>query len=244
MRCSPSTRPRARALNWCGRETEGAPTVFSAIDRTVTAAGARELMSRLVSPSSDVELINGRLDAVAALIEEWALRERVRTILKTAPDMSRALSRLKLKRGGPRDLGAIRDGLAVAKDLSALLAGSPAQPAHLADILSALSLFSEDAGAEASLARTLERALADALPFFTRDGGFIASGYDAALDELRELQSSTKVVLAKLQADYAAKTGIKSLKIQYNQVFGYFVEVGPASAAALQAEPHAARLPP
>ena len=139
---------------------EGAPTVFSAIDRTVTAAGARELMSRLVSPSTDVELINGRLDAVAALIEDWALRERVRTILKTAPDMSRALSRLKLKRGGPRDLGAIRDGLAVAKDLSALLAGSPAQPAHVAEILSALSLFSEDAGAEATLACTLERALA------------------------------------------------------------------------------------
>ncbi len=218
---------------------EGAPTVFSAIDRTVTAAGGRELMSRLVSPSADVELINARLDAVAALIEDWALRERMRHILKVAPDMSRALSRLKLKRGGPRDLGAIRDGLAVAKDLSALLAEAPAQPAHLADVLNALSLFSVGAGAGASLAETLERALGDALPFFIRDGGFIAGGYDAALDELRELQSSTKVVLAKLQADYAAKTGIKSLKIQYNQVFGYFVEVGPASAAALQAGQHA-----
>ncbi len=220
---------------------EGAPTVFSAIDRTVTAAGARELMSRLVSPSADVELINQRLDAVAALIEEWALRERVRHILKTAPDMSRAMSRLKLKRGGPRDLGAIRDGLAVAKEVSAVIAQAPAQPAHLAGILKALAPFvAGGGGAEASLAQTLGRALGDALPFFTRDGGFIASGHDAALDELRDLQSSTKVVLAKLQADYAAKTGIKSLKIQYNQVFGYFVEVGPASAAALQAEPHAA----
>ncbi len=220
---------------------EGAPTVFSAIDRTVTAAGARELMSRLVSPSADVDLINRRLDAVAALIEEWALRERVRHILKTAPDMSRALSRLKLKRGGPRDLGAICDGLAVAKEVSAVLMQAPAQPAHLAGILKALAPFlASGGGAKASLAQTLERALGDALPFFTRDGGFIASGYDAALDELRDLQSSTKVVLAKLQADYAAKTGIKSLKIQYNQVFGYFVEVGPASAPALQAEPHAA----
>ena len=216
---------------------EGAPTVFSAIDRTVTAAGGRELMSRLVSPSADVELINARLDAVAALIEDWALRERVRHILKAAPDMSRALSRLKLKRGGPRDLGAIRDGLAVAKYLSALLAEAPAQPAHLADVLNALSFVLVGAGA--SLAETLERALSDALPFFSRDGGFIAGGYDGALDELRELQSSTKVILAKLQAGYAAKTGVKSLKIQYNQVFGYFVEVGPASAAALHAEPHA-----
>ena len=87
--------------------------------------------------------------------------------------------------------------------------------------------------------RRLNARYGDALPFFIRDGGFIAGGYDAALDELRELQSSTKSCLAKLQAGYAAKTGIKSLKIQYNQVFGYFVEVGPASAAALQAGPHA-----
>ncbi len=220
---------------------EGAPTVFSAIDRTVTAAGARELMSRLVSPSADVELINRRLDAIAALIEDWALRERVRHILKTAPDMSRALSRLKLKRGGPRDLGAIRDGLAVAGELSALLAQATAQPAHIGDVLDALAPFSSspESGVEASLVRNLERALGDTLPFFSRDGGFIASGFDAKLDELRELASGTKVVLAKLQAAYAARTGIKTLKIQYNQLFGYFVEVGPAAAAALQAEPHA-----
>ncbi|MFZ1109019.1 MAG: DNA mismatch repair protein MutS [Rhodomicrobium sp.] len=216
---------------------EGAPTVFAAIDRTVTAAGARELMSRLVSPSADVELINRRLDAVAALIEDWALRERVRRILKTAPDMSRALSRLKLKRGGPRDLGAIRDGLAIAGELTALIAETPAQPAHLAEIVAALSPFSS--GGEARLAAELAHALSEALPFFSRDGGFIATGYDGKLDELRGLASGSKVVLAKLQAGYAARTGVKSLKIQYNQVFGYFVEVGPAAAAVLQGEPHA-----
>jgi DNA mismatch repair protein MutS len=222
-------------------KNEGAPTVFSAIDRTVTAAGARELMSRLVSPSADAELINRRLDAVAALIEDWALRERLRHVLKTAPDMSRALSRLKLKRGGPRDLGGIRDGLAIAGELAALLSQAPAQPVHLADALNALAPFSpQSASHEASVARKLAAALGDALPFFSRDGGFIAAGYDASLDELRELQSSTKVVLAKLQTAYAAQTGIKTLKIQYNQVFGYFVEVGAASAPALQAEPHAA----
>ena len=219
---------------------EGAPTVFAAIDRTVTAAGARELMSRLVSPSADAELINRRLDAVAALIEDWAFRERVRYVLKTAPDMSRSLSRLKLKRGGPRDLGAIRDGLAVAGDIAALLAEAPLQPAHLVKARNALAPFSSpNAGAEARLAASLGCALGEALPFFARDGGFIAQGYDAKLDELRELASGTKVVLAKLQTDYAAQTGIKTLKIQYNQVFGYFVEVGPASASALQAEPHA-----
>ncbi len=221
-------------------KNEGAPTVFSAIDRTVTAAGARELMSRLVSPSADVDEINRRLDAAAALIEDWALRERVRAILKTAPDMSRALSRLKLKRGGPRDLGAIRDGLAMAAALSALLADAPAQPAHLADVCRAFAPFSDaGAGGGAALAQTLRRSLGDSLPHFSRDGGFIAKGSDASLDEFRELASSTKAVLAKLQMSYAAQTGVKTLKIQYNQVFGYFVEVGPASAAALQAEPHA-----
>ena len=91
-----------------------------------------------------------------------------------------------------------------------------------------------------SLAATLRAALGDNLPYFTRDGGFIACGYDPALDELRQLATDTKVVLAKLQAAYAAQTGIKSLKIQYNQVFGYFVEVSPGTAAALQAEPHSA----
>ena len=91
-----------------------------------------------------------------------------------------------------------------------------------------------------SLAEKLRSALGDNLPYFTRDGGFIACGYDPALDELRQLATDTKVVLAKLQAAYAAQTGIKSLKIQYNQVFGYFVEVSPGTAAALQAEPHSA----
>ena len=96
-------------------KNEGAPTVFSAIDRTVTAAGARELMNRLVSPSADVELINRRLDAVSAFIDDWGTRERIRRVLKCTPDMSRALSRLKLKRGGPRDLGGLRDGLIAAE---------------------------------------------------------------------------------------------------------------------------------
>ncbi len=297
-------------------KNDGAPTVFSAIDRTVTAAGARELMNRLVSPSADVELINRRLDAVAVFIDDWALRERIRRVLKSTPDMSRALSRLKLKRGGPRDLGGLRDGLIAAENLSEMLGTAAALPPELQEIAQALASlrgfataegplilsFSprgegtlelssepssgvlsplgerdrvrgssgpaprEDAapslrakrsnpeatdaspdrhGADAPrdggpLSERLRAALGESLPYFTRDGGFIAPGYDAALDELRQLATDTKVVLAKLQAAYAARTGIKTLKIQYNQVFGYFVEVSPGAAAALQAEPHSA----
>jgi len=91
-----------------------------------------------------------------------------------------------------------------------------------------------------TLTERLCAALGENLPYFTRDGGFIAPGYDAGLDELRQLATDTKVVLAKLQAAYAAQTGIKALKIQYNQVLGYFVEVSPGTATVLQAEPHAA----
>ncbi len=254
-------------------KTEGAPTVFSAVDRTVTAAGARELMNRLVSPSANVELINRRLDALAAFIDDWGLRERIRRTLKCAPDMSRALSRIKLKRGGPRDLGALRDGLAASEHVSAMLAAA-ALPPELQEIARALGLIKrrpphpsplpkgererplnrrglpplplgERAGvrgssARTTLAETLRAALGENLPYFTRDGGFIATGYDPSLDELRQLSADTKVVLAKLQANYAAQTGVKTLKIQYNQVFGYFVEVSPATAATLQAEPHSA----
>jgi DNA mismatch repair protein MutS len=222
---------------------EGAPTVFQAIDRTVTAAGARELMNRLVSPSADAALIGRRLDAISALIGDWALRGHIRKMLHGAPDLSRALSRLKLKRGGPRDLGSLRDGLLAAENLAMLLEGSAAPPAELEGILQVLSSLqrtkTRDNG-ERTLTQHLRAALGETLPLFTRDGGFIAAGFDAGLDELRELATGTKAVLAKLQAAYAARTGIKTLKIQYNQIFGYFVEVSPGTAAALQAEPHAA----
>jgi DNA mismatch repair protein MutS len=222
-------------------KNDGAPTVFQAIDRTVTAAGARELMSRLVSPSADAGLIGRRLDAISALIGDWGLREQLRKELHGVPDLSRAFSRLKLKRGGPRDLGALRDGLLAAEKLAALLEGSAARPAELDDILRVLaSLRGAKPRNERTLTQELEAALGETLPFFTRDGGFIAAGYDASLDELRELATGTKAVLAKLQAAYAAQTGIKTLKIQYNQVFGYFVEVSPGTAAVLQTEPHAA----
>ncbi len=214
-------------------KTDGAPTVFSAIDRTVTAAGSRELMNRLLSPSAEVQLINRRLDAVAALKEGWTLRERLRPILKSAPDMSRALSRLKLKRGGPRDLGLLRDGLLASLGLAKALKQTMALPEELAALAKALANVPEE------LARELEAALNAQLPYLARDGEFITRGYDAALDNLRQLATETRAVLAKLQANYVEQTGIKGLKINYNQIFGYFIEVSASSAAVLQAEPHA-----
>ncbi|MGA7328056.1 MAG: DNA mismatch repair protein MutS [Rhodomicrobium sp.] len=214
-------------------KTDGAPTVFSAIDRTTTAAGSRELMNRLLSPSAEVHLINRRIDAVAALKEGWTLRERLRQILKSVPDMSRALSRLKLKRGGPRDLGLLRDGLLASLGLAKALTQVMALPEELAALAKALANVPEE------LARELNAALNAQLPYFARDGEFIARGYDATLDNLRQLATETRAVLAKLQANYIEQTGIKSLKINYNQIFGYFIEVSASSAAVLQAGPHA-----
>src|SRR5262249_14737891 len=162
-----------------------------------------------------VELIGRRLDAISALIGDWALREQIRKVLRGAPDLSRALSRLKLKRGGPRDLGALRDGLLAAEKSAALLEGIAARPAELDDLLQVLSSLKgtkpRDDGVR-TLTQRLQAALGETLPYFTRDGGFIAAGYDAGLDELRQLAAGTKAVLAKLQATYATQTGIKTLK--------------------------------
>jgi DNA mismatch repair protein MutS len=216
---------------------EGAPTVFSAIDRTVTAPGARELMARLLSPSTDVELINERLDAISALTGDWALRDHIRKELKALPDLSRALSRIKLKRGGPRDLGALRDGLAAAERVQALLSEAPALPKALTQILAGLRIL-QDTGTKKRLVEELRGALGGTLPQQAREGGFIADGYDPAIDGLRELATSTKTVLARLQSGYVQTTGIRSLKIQYNQILGYFVEVSQGSAQVLQTEPH------
>ncbi len=210
-----------------------APTLFSAIDRTVTAAGARELAARLVSPSADASVINRRLDAVALFIDDWALRERMRGLLKTAPDISRALSRIKLRRAGPRDVAAVGAGLRVALDASQSLSANPVAEVGLSEIVHAFAVVSEH------LTLEIEAALCANPVFFLRDGGFIASKYDAKLDELRALASDTKGIIARLQSQYVSQTGLSSLKIQFNNLMGYFIEVSAAGGAALQAEPHA-----
>src|SRR5690606_29261984 len=132
------------------------------------------------SPLRDVSAINARLDAVGYLLEEGALRADLRDSLRSAPDIARALSRLSFGRGGPRDLGAIRDGLAAALTCARLLAsktGAMGLPTELDEIARRL------AGAPEKLREELDRALADELPLLKRDGGFIREGYSADLDE-------------------------------------------------------------
>ncbi len=201
-------------------------SLLSAIDRTLTGPGQRLLAERLSSPLTDPAAIDRRLDAVGFLLEEAAFRDAVRDTLKRAPDIARALSRLTLERGGPRDLGAIRAGCELAGDLAATIArhSGLGLPPELAEIRTALDELPGD------LLAALAAALDDELPLLKRDGGFVRAGHSADLDEARELRDQSRQVIAGLQATYAAETEVRALKVRHNNVLGYFVEV-PANHA-------------
>ena len=145
--------------------------------------------------------------------------------------MSRALARLSVGRGGPRDLAGLRDGILAADAALARLAQLEAPPQEIAAVMEALRRPSRD------LAREFERALAEQLPLIKRDGGFVREGYEAALDETRNLRDASRLVVAAMQARYAEDTGIKGLKIRHNNVLGYFVEVTAQHGDKLMAPP-------
>ncbi|WP_133485578.1 DNA mismatch repair protein MutS [Aliiroseovarius marinus] len=191
-------------------------SLLSVIDRTVTAGGGRLLERRISSPSRTLSEINARLDAVRFLVEQRLTCENTREFLRNVPDIDRALSRLGLERGGPRDLGAIRNGLAAANDLADSLSQSDL-PAKLAEA-------SQNLRGHDDLVDLLDQALVAEPPLLARDGGFIAPGYDEDLDEARQLRDEGRGVIAAMQAQYAEHTGIGSLKVKHNNVLGYFIE--------------------
>ena len=205
-------------------------SLLATIDRTVTGPGARLLAARLSAPLTAIEVIKARHDGVQYLLAETALRQELRLILKRCPDMERALSRISLARGGPRDLAVIRDGLREAAALQGLLASHPQAPAELKARGGAL-------GGQDGLIDLLERALAPDLPFQARDGGFVAPGYAPQLDELKGLRDESRRLIAGLQADYVAQTGVASLKIRHNNVLGYFIDVTTANAGKIPTGP-------
>ncbi|WP_296479095.1 DNA mismatch repair protein MutS, partial [Roseinatronobacter sp.] len=210
---------------------EGA--LLHAIDRTVTAAGARLLERRLASPSRRLDTIMERQAAVTFLHGKTRLRSELRAALKEVPDLDRALSRLSLDRAGPRDLGAIRNAIAQALEIAALLDQQEA-PELLAE--AALALQGHDA-----LLDLLDAALIAAPPLLARDGGFIAPGHDPDLDDARKLRDEGRSVIAQMQAEYAQDTGITSLKIKHNNVLGYFIEVTATHAERMLSEPLSTR---
>ena len=203
-------------------------SLLGEIDRCQTAAGRRVLCEDIAAPLMDRRSIEQRLALVAWLHEDPLRRERVRIALKQLPDVARALARLSAGRGSPRDLALLRDGLAGAAMLRAELEMEPARPRLLDQLLPRL-------GGHGALVDRLRAALVDSPPIDASKGGYIAEGYDAALDTLREGASNGRRAIAALEARYRDSTGIGSLKIRHNAVLGYHVEVSAKHADRLMA---------
>jgi DNA mismatch repair protein MutS len=205
-----------------------AGTLLDAVDRTVTGAGARLLASDIGAPLMDESAINARLDLVTYYAENGGGREAIRQILRALPDIGRALGRLAAGRGGPRDLAQLRDGLGEARTLRERLAKSSELPPLMLSLLPALD-------GHGQLVDQLSRALVQAPPIDASGGGYIAEGYDAALDELRALGGDGRRAMAALEARYRDQTGIAALKIKHNNVLGYHIEVAARYADPLMA---------
>lgn len=203
-------------------------SLLDAVDRTVTGAGARLLAHDLSAPLMDRAAIEARLDLVTRFHDDPGLRGDLRDTLRALPDIARAIGRLAAGRGSPRDLGQLRDGLDGAWRLGERLGRLPAPPALLAELAPQLR-------GHGALIDLLQRALVPAPPIDAAQGGYIAEGYDAALDDLRDAGAGGRRAIAALEAQYRDRTGIAALKIKHNGVLGYHIEVAARVADALMA---------
>ncbi|MEL7451825.1 MAG: DNA mismatch repair protein MutS [Pseudomonadota bacterium] len=234
----PATRTSLEIERSVSGTREG--SLLATVDRTLTAPGARLLADRLARPSADLDTIQARHDAISWFLEEPDLCEDIRSSLKAAPDMERARGRLRLGRGGPKDLKAIGVALRRGEDAASMVARRMARPAPLIDT-AIHHLTLANCPALGTFANNLEQAIADNVPTLTRDGNFIMPGWDKALDQARTLRDDARKIIAGLQADYAGETGIAALKIKFNNVLGYFIEVTARNAEPLMADPLNAR---
>ena len=203
-------------------------SLIDAVDRCVTGAGARLLAEDLSAPLTDLAAISGRLELVQWLHDDPLLRGDLRAVLRGAPDIGRALGRVVAGRGSPRDLGQLRDGLAEARRIHDHLQARQDLPALLIELLPGLA-------GHGALVDHFSRALVPSPPTERAQGGFIAEGFDAALDELRRLSGNARRAIAALETKYRDDTGIAALKIRHNGVLGYFVEVPAKHADRLMA---------
>ena len=201
-------------------------SLIDAVDRCVTGAGARQLAEDLSAPLTDVAAIAERLELVQWLLDDPLLREDLRTVLRALPDLGRALGRVVAGRGSPRDLGQLRDGLSEARRVRDHLQTRQDRPALLDRLLPAL-------GGHGALVDLYIRALVPLPPTERAAGGYIAEGYDFALDALRQTSGSARRAIAALEAKYRDETGIAALKIRHNGVLGYFIEVPARHADGL-----------
>ena len=225
MRIDSATRRNlelTRSINTGSRQG----SLLGTIDRTVTAAGGRLLERRISAPSMDMDVINERHDALKFLRDNFDLSEPVMALLKSIPDLERALSRVSLERAGPRDLANISKGLIQGKEIASLFKNHEL-PAELKLALEKLIGHDE-------ISSTLEKAIVPEPPLLVRDGGFVTEQFNSELDETRELKRDGTKIIAEMQRDFIELTGIQSLKIKFNNVLGYFIETTAKNAEKLQ----------
>ena len=232
MEIDPATRRSLEITRTLSGERKG--SLLFAIDQTVTAAGARLLAQRIAAPLAESAVINRRLDLVSWFAAAGDLGDQLRVSMKSIPDIDRALSRLSLGNGGPRDLDALARGMLVGAELVADAEGAQSALAQSAlAVPEDLPVLYDAIMTAAPVADDLAPALGDDLPLLARDGGFIRQGYDSALDELRTLRDQSRRLIAALQQDYCTSTGIASLKVKHNNVLGYHVDVRSTHADKL-----------
>lgn len=215
-----ATRRNLELTRSLSGEKSGA--LLAAIDRTITGAGARLLEVRLTNPSTDIRIINDRLDCVEYFVQSSDFRDKSRELLKQVPDISRALSRLSLDRAGPRDLVSVKNGLIQA---NVFIQHFETQnlPANLRESLLRLHV-------NETVLEQLNKSIENEPPLLVRDGGFVKSEFSQELDELRLLRDEGRQIILGLQTKYTEITSIAALKIKHNNVLGYFIET-PATHA-------------
>ena len=218
-----STRKNLEILESCSSKGS---SLLRAVDYTITGAGSRMLSRRLASPSTNLKEINERLDLVDYFIKNPAICKNLREIFKSMPEIERAISRIAFNKGGPRDML----GLAISLDKmpkirNTIFGGEPGKTVQ-DEIPPALKLLMDNLGNYNNITAKIFDALDEEnLPLLARDGGFIKKGYNLALDELKSAKVNSPKTMAELQAKYAEATGVAALKIKYNTIIGYFVEI-------------------
>ena len=193
-------------------------TLFAVLNRSSTAGGSRRLKDWLLRPLHDLERINERHDAVEELFKNTLSRREIRDILKGFQDVERLLSRLGHGSISPRDLDSLKTSLSTVKDLKQFLSEEPLKSKLMKKLVKSIDIHKQ-------VSKKLEEAIVEDPPLVLRDGGIFKKGYSKELDDLRSKASSGREWVASLEAEEKEKTGIPKLKIGYNRVFGYYIEV-------------------
>jgi len=227
-----ATRNNLEIIKTIGGSKKG--SLLATIDRTLTSAGSRLLLNWISAPPTNPLIINKRLDSITCFYENEGLLGSLRDIIRTVPDVERALSRLSADRAGPRDLIAIRNALSKTNIIKTELL---TENVGLSRIKDEFKRHIQDLDGYYPLVELLERALADDPPILIRDGGYIARGFNAELDRLRNLKNESRALVAGLQQRYAEEMDINSIKIKHNNILGFFIEVTSLHSEKLMSHP-------